>query len=91
MISLTPNMNCFGHMNLLNKRISAFVLNPQFAGRKRQAYAEHLIQIKPKQKVSTLFADMLKYILRQIFTIGEDEPFEHFPKEITCGEDLCKL
>lgn len=97
MISLTPNMNCFGHMNfwLNQKEFQHLALNQQgfrWTENGLKAYAGTLDPNKAKAKefVYTLFADMLKYYPEtKYFTVGGDEPFELlFPKRNPDAEKI---
>lgn len=82
-ISLTPNMNCFGHMAywLNQDEFRHLALNRDFRWSENglRGYPGTLDPFNPEAKefVYALFSDMLKYYPdSKYFTIGGDEPFE---------------
>lgn len=83
-ITLTPNLNCFGHMAfwLNQKDLNQYALKPDgfsWSGSNSKNYPQTIdpYNSKAQEMVITMFNDMLKYYPDATrCTIGGDEPFE---------------
>lgn len=83
-ISLTPNLNCFGHMAywLNQKELNHLALKPEgftWSGSNTKNYSQTINPYNndAQNLVFTMFNDMLKYYPNiDRCTIGGDEPFE---------------